>query len=626
MRASIACSGRQRLGAACHGGAGSRRVPSIRILPDDIVDQIAAGEVVERPASVVKELIENALDAGARSLTIETEAGGVALIRVTDDGRGMSKADAELAIKRHATSKIQSIEDLSRIATLGFRGEALPSIASVSRFTLRTRDADSESATELRIDGGELKGTHEVGSAKGTSIEVRDLFYNVPARRKFLKSTATESAQVGDVCLRAALGDAGLRLVLIRDGKRAKELLPCTDVSQRARMLYPDDALNPVEGSRDGLQIRAMLSPPERARSGATQLHVYVNGRPVRDRALSRAIAFGYGSLLSGGKYPVGALWLAVDPARVDVNVHPQKAEVRFANSRDVLDTLTRIVASSLGTSAFRGPPRAPVAESPSDAVEAPVAFLKRDPSFWNDRLGGAMGPRSEDVPYPIAGAGVPFAEDAFAVPGAGVTDVLRDAAGDPLTQTSRLRFVAQVRKMFLLCESERGLVILDQHAADERVRFDRLARAYHARSVPSQRLLLPERVELAASDVALLAESEEAIAGLGLELAALGETTIAVRAVPALVARASPGTLIRDLVAELGRDGARAFGDRIDRVLATMACHGSVRSGDLLSPQEAEALLRSLDTVEHFAGHCPHGRPILYELPWPELERRVGR
>jgi DNA mismatch repair protein MutL len=614
-------------------------VNSIRILPDDLVDQIAAGEVVERPASVVKELIENALDAGARTLTIEIEAGGVALIRITDDGRGMSRDDAQLAIKRHATSKIHSIDDLSRIATLGFRGEALPSIASVSRFTLRSRDAHSESATELRIDGGELKGVHEIGSAKGTTVEVRDLFYNVPARRKFLKSTATESAQVGDVCMRAALGDAGLRLVLHRDGKRAKELLPCTDVSQRARMLFADDALSAVEGSRDGLEVRAMLSPPERARSGATQLHVYVNGRPVRDRALSRAIAFGYGSLLSGGKYPVGALWLTVDPARVDVNVHPQKAEVRFANSRDVLDALTRIVASSLGNSAFRGPGRTP--NEPATTDEAPVAFLKRDPGFWDDRLGGGMASRQEAsqgeaarnaVPYPLADvnvAGVPFAEDAFAVPeplDLRVMDVLRDASGDPLTQTSRLRFVAQVRKMFLLCESDRGLVILDQHAADERVRFDRLTRAHRARNVPSQRLLLPERVELAASDVALLDESEDAIAALGLELAAIGETTIAVRAVPALVSRASPGALVRDLVAELGRDGARAFGDRVDRVLATMACHGSVRGGDRLSPQEAEALLRSLDTVEHFAGHCPHGRPILYELPWPELERRVGR
>ncbi len=601
---------------------------SIRILPDDLVDQIAAGEVVERPASVAKELIENALDAGARTITVEMEAGGVALLRVTDDGHGMSKGDAELAIKRHATSKIRSFDDLSRIGTLGFRGEALPSIASVSRFTLRTRDGASQGAIELRIDGGEHVGTHEVGAAKGTSIEVRDLFYNVPARRKFLKSTATESAQIGDVCMRAALGDAGLRLSLTRDGKRAKDFLPCGDVSQRARMLFPDDALTEVRGSRDGLEVLAMLSPPERARSGATQLHVYVNGRAVRDRALSRAIAFGYGSLLAGGKYPVGALWLTIDPARVDVNVHPQKAEVRFADGRDVLDTLTRIVASSLGTSAFRGPAVRPAPEANDAPGDLPAAFLRRDPSFWDERLGGA----APAIPYPSAdrmsGAGVPFAEDAFAVPEprAAQTDVLRDDAGDPLTQTSRLRFVAQVRKMFLLCESERGLVILDQHAADERVRFDRLSRAYRARSIPSQRLLLPERVELPASDVALLDSESDAVASLGLELAAMGETTIAVRAVPALVSRASPAALVRDLIAELSREGARAFGDRVDRVLATMACHGSVRGGDALSPQERAALLRSLDTIEHFAGHCPHGRPILYELPWPELERRVGR
>ena len=600
---------------------------SIRILPDDLVDQIAAGEVVERPASVAKELIENALDAGARTLTIELEAGGVALLRVTDDGSGMSKEDAQLAIKRHATSKIRSLDDLMRIGTLGFRGEALPSIASVSRFTLRTRGAGADAATELRIDGGEVRSVHEVGAARGPSVEVRDLFYNVPARRKFLKSTATESAQVGDVCLRAALGDAGLRLLLVRDGKKAKEFLPCPDVAQRARMLFPDDALQAIEAERDGIQVRAMLSPPERARSGATQLHAYVNGRPVRDRALARAIAFGYGSLLSGGKYPVGALWLTIDPTRVDVNVHPQKAEVRFENGRDVLDAITRMVASSLGTSAFRGPsPARPLeaipSESPPESLSssAPTGgsfapMLARDPSFWEERLGGAREPQ----PYEVGGP-----------PLASVRDVIQPALTGNLG-SGALRFVAQVRKMFLLCEGERGLVILDQHAADERVRFDQLVKAQRSRGasgqgVAMQRLLLPERIELPPSDVALLSENEEAMLGLGLEVAALSETTVAVRAVPALVARASPQTLVRDLVVELSREGARAFGDRVDRVLATMACHGSIRGGDHVSPKEAEALLASLERVEHFAGHCPHGRPIVYELPWPELERRVGR
>jgi len=589
----------------------------VRILPGDLVDQIAAGEVVERPASVAKELIENALDAGARTLTVELEEGGVRLLRVTDDGVGMSPEDARLAVQRHATSKIQHKDDLTHITTLGFRGEALPSIASVSRFTLRTRDAEHEAAFELRIDGGGAPSAHEVGAARGTSVEVRDLFYNVPARRKFLKSTATEAAQVGDVCVRAALGEAGLRLVVIRDGRKAREFLPVPDVRQRARQLFAEDRLEAVEGERDGVRVRAMLSPPERARTGATQLHVYVNGRAVKDRALSRAIAFGYGSLLSGGKYPVGALWLTLDPERVDVNVHPQKAEVRFAGGREVLDAVTRIVAGSLGTSAFRGPaPRpapsdpAPHPEVPAAGPDAPRAALPRAAGYWEERLGGM--PVAGPAPTP------PRSYPVLAAPELGLADVHGPR--------SKLRFVAQLRRTFLVCEGPEGVVFLDQHAADERVRFDRLARAHRERSVALQRLLLPERVELAEADVALLVEEEALVASLGLDLAAMGATSIAVRAVPALVSRAAPEKLVRDLVVELGRDGARAFGDRVDRVLATMACHGAIRAGDAIAPEEAQALLRALDAIEHFAGHCPHGRPVVHELSFAELERKVGR
>lgn len=590
----------------------------VRILPGDLVDQIAAGEVVERPASVAKELIENALDAGARTLTVELEEGGVRLLRVTDDGVGMSPEDARLAVQRHATSKIQHKDDLTHITTLGFRGEALPSIASVSRFTLRTRDAEHEAACELRIDGGGAPSAHEVGAARGTSVEVRDLFYNVPARRKFLKSTATEAAQVGDVCVRAALGEAGLRLVVFRDGRKAREFLPVPDVRQRARQLFPEDRLEAVEGERDGVRVRAMLSPPERARTGATQLHVYVNGRAVKDRALSRAIAFGYGSLLSGGKYPVGALWLTLDPERVDVNVHPQKAEVRFAGGREVLDAVTRLVASALGTSAFRGPAPRPGSYDPAPGLEvldaapaaATPATLPRAASYWEERLGGM--PVAGPAPVP------PRSYPGPAAPELGLADVH--------SPRSTLRFVAQLRRTFLVCEGPEGVVFLDQHAADERVRFDRLTRAHQERRVALQRLLLPERIELAEADVALLVEQEEFVASLGLDLAAMGATSIAVRAVPALVGRAAPEKLVRDLVVELGRDGARAFGDRVDRVLATMACHGAIRAGDGIAPEEAQALLRALDAIEHFAGHCPHGRPVVHELSFAELERKVGR
>ncbi|MDQ3037391.1 MAG: DNA mismatch repair endonuclease MutL, partial [Myxococcota bacterium] len=323
----------------------------VRILPDDLADQIAAGEVVERPASVVKELVENAIDAGARAIKVEIEGGGIGLVRVSDDGHGMIEADARLAIRRHATSKISVREDLDRIATLGFRGEALPSIASVSRFTLATRTRDAVAGTEVRIEGGAEATAREVGCAPGTTVTVRDLFFNVPARRKFLKAVGTESAHVRETLVRAALGSAELRITLVRDGRTALELLPVAELGKRASLLFPEESLARVEGVRDGIELEALLSPPERARSGAAHLHLYVNGRPVRDRALARSVAFAYGSVLPPGRYPVGVVYLRIPPERVDVNVHPQKSEVRFDSARTVFDAISRVLAHGLGTS-----------------------------------------------------------------------------------------------------------------------------------------------------------------------------------------------------------------------------------------------------------------------------------
>ncbi|MBN8616591.1 MAG: DNA mismatch repair endonuclease MutL, partial [Deltaproteobacteria bacterium] len=303
----------------------------VRALPSALVDQIAAGEVVERPASVVKELVENAIDAGATDIRVETEQGGLARIAITDDGHGMSREDAELAVARHATSKIATLDDLRAIATLGFRGEALPSIASVSRFSLRTRTHDALEGTEIRIEGGHTKEVLVAGGSPGTTVRVDELFFNVPARKKFLKGLATESGHIGETLTRLALSRPSLRLAWLRDGRRAREWASAKDGYQRALQLFPDEKLAAVEGERDGVRVRAMLSAPERARNGAGQLYVAVNGRIVRDRAIARAIAFAFGSVLPPGRFPAGVAWIELDPERVDVNVHPQKAEVRFA-------------------------------------------------------------------------------------------------------------------------------------------------------------------------------------------------------------------------------------------------------------------------------------------------------
>ncbi|MFW6052157.1 MAG: DNA mismatch repair endonuclease MutL, partial [Myxococcota bacterium] len=345
----------------------------IRVLEGALVDQIAAGEVVERPSSVVKELLENALDAGAANITVEVEGGGVERICVTDDGEGMAAEDAPLALVRHATSKIASTGDLLAVRTLGFRGEALPSIASVSRLALTTRPRDAVEGTRVRVDAGGAPEVEAVGCAPGTTVEVRGLFANVPARRKFLKSRATENAHVAEACLKVALARPGLRLVLLREGRRAREYLPAADAAERARAVFPGTALGDVQAERDGIRLRALLGPPEKARSGAGGLHVFVNDRPVKDRALARAVAFAYGSVLPPGRYPTGVVYLHVPSEEVDVNVHPQKAEVRFARGGAVTESITRMLAAKLGTTAWSGP-------------------AARGASYWDRRL-GAGGP-----------------------------------------------------------------------------------------------------------------------------------------------------------------------------------------------------------------------------------------
>jgi DNA mismatch repair protein MutL len=606
-------------------------VPRIHILDNALADQIAAGEVVERPASVVKELLENALDAGARAVTVEVRDGGSGLVRVTDDGSGMDRPDAQLAVLRHATSKIRAASDLERIASLGFRGEALPSIASVSRFRLVTRMRDMIEGTEVSIDGGASPVVSPAGCAVGTTIEVRELFYNTPARRKFLKGSASESAHISEVCLRAALIDEGLRLTLIRDGRRAKEFLPATDWAERARLVLEGKSVR-IESEQRGVSVRALLSAPEEGRTGASGLHVFVNGRPVRDRNLARSIAFAYGSVLPPGRYPTGVVHLALDPGEVDVNVHPQKAEVRFQRGREVHELVTRLLAKGLGTSGWAGP-------------------QSRAPSFWSERLpvGPSVSPDAAATPaaddpwglsaltegLPEAPALTPFAALPYSVDERSLgLPLMHDADGvvqhgpavTPISAPSRVRALAQVKRLYILAESEHGIAIIDQHAADERIQYDRLRRQFRERAVVLQRLLLPERVELSAREAALIESHGDEIARAGVEVALIGPDSAAIHAVPAILKRAAPERLLRDLLDELSRSGDRGFGDSIDTALATMACHGAIRAGDALSLGECQALLDGIARIEEFGGHCPHGRPILMELPFGELARKVGR
>jgi DNA mismatch repair protein MutL len=598
----------------------------IRRLPNDLANQIAAGEVVERPASVVKELVENALDAGATRVKVELENGGVARVRVSDDGEGMDAEDAVLALERHATSKIRAERDLFALRTFGFRGEALPSIASVAKLRLLTRLRGAAEATEVLVEGGAPPQARPAGAAEGTSIDVRELFYNVPARRKFLKSTGTEAAHVSEALLLASLSRPDVSFFLVRDGRAAREWLRVGSRRERAAQAFDDEPLEPCLGERGPMRVEAYLGPPERARAGAVGLHLLVNGRPVRDRALARAVAQAYGSVLEAGRYPVGVVYVEIPQDQVDVNVHPQKAEVRFADGRALFDAVTRELHTTLGR-AFsvpalglsRGwggmrppppthPPSAPtLAEPRADPWE-----LAPPPTIDNPEHDPPLTQKSQTIPVPSSDRTTLQSPAPELFEGAGFY--------------GSLELLGQVRATFLVCSGSDGLYVLDQHAAAERVTFHRLRTAFVARAVPTQRLLIADVVELLASEVTALEEHADDIARLGVELRAVGPSAVAVHAVPALLARVRPERIVRDLVAELGRAAARPFGDAADLVLATMACHGSVRAGDVLSREEATALLRALDEIDEFAGHCPHGRPIVTRIGYEELERRVGR
>jgi DNA mismatch repair protein MutL len=595
-------------------------LPRIAVMPPGLASQIAAGEVVERPASAVKELVENAVDAGATRVDVEIDGGGITRILVADDGRGMSREDAALSVERHATSKLFTFDDLGRVTTYGFRGEALPSIASVSRFSLRTRSAEDEAGTVVAMAGGERPSVKPVGAPVGTTVEIRDLFFNVPPRRKFLRSASTEAGHVADVLEAAALARPDLTFTLVRDGRRVREWLRADSRAERVRSVV-GEGLAACTGQRGPLAVEAHLSRPEHARAGAGGLRLLVNGRPVRDRSLLHTITQAYGSVLERGRYPRGVVYLDLPPSLVDVNVHPQKGEVRFADPRAVTDAAYHLISTELAR-AFslptpsrspwvrHGGPAAPVAEAARPALNADA---ETGLGAWDSLPEGTSGSRE-----PRAGG----------EPTDGTLTV-SDSATPSLSglgvRWATLRFIAQVRQTYLVCEGQEGLFVIDQHAAAERVNFDRLRKQHRSRAVPSQALLFPLTFQVEAIDCEMVGEKGTELSALGMDIRVRGPETLSVHAVPKLLTRASPERLVRDLLTEVSRTGRRAFSDAVDLALATMACHGSIRAGDKLSESEASALLGALDSVD-FAGHCPHGRPVVAVTSWNELERKVGR
>jgi DNA mismatch repair protein MutL len=570
----------------------------IRILADPLIDQIAAGEVIERPASVAKELIENALDAGARRIVVEVEQGGIKLIRVRDDGAGIAAEELPLALARHATSKIASMEDLERVASLGFRGEALPSIASVSQLTLTSRPAAAATAMQVMAADGRIGKPRPAAHPPGTTIEVRDLFHKVPARRKFLRSEATEFQHLHRTVTRLALSRFDVAFTLTHN-RRLLFALPAAaerrECEERIATLVGADFVansRHVEIAHGGLALQGWIGLPSQSRAQPDRQYLFVNGRMVRDRLLANAARLGYRDVSYGGRHPAWLLYLTLDATQVDVNAHPQKLELRFCDARGVHDFVFRAVERALAASGAEagGPPPVPAAT-------------------WLDAAAGAA-----------AGARLPLGEPRFFD---GIADEARaatvpaDAAEAPLGYA-----IAQLHGIYILSQTADGMALVDMHAAHERILYERLKAALDAGGGPRQPLLVPAVVETNEPEAALAAEHAAKLGAAGLVVDRIGPATLAVREVPPVLAGQDIAGVLRDALADLGRHAAtHRIEERQNELLANIACRSAVRAHRALSVPEMNALLRDMERTER-SGHCSHGRPTWTRVTLAELDR----
>lgn len=658
----------------------------IRLLSEHVANQIAAGEVVERPASVVKELVENSLDAKTTRLTVEIQAGGRSLIRVTDDGIGMSRDDALLCLERHATSKIERAEDLAAISTMGFRGEALPSIASVSRFSLTTRerDGDSPEGTQIIVNGGKIAAVKASGSALGTSIEVRQLFFNLPARRKFLRSEETESAHIQHYLMMAAMANPGVAFEFFKDTRLVWQLPgvksenPHSALRERLRALYGSEqnlvsvefsgelpALRDetVEFEMDSAEtttsspfkIWGYIGAPGVSRATREDQHVFVNRRPVDNRGINFALLEGYHTALMKGRYPICCLFIEVNPAEVDVNIHPAKREVKFHRERAVRQLVAQAVRETLLKL------NAPLAQPPVASVNVPAAAPSQPaPLTLEAQAPSNPSPEPAELPNfpklsrPLANwpAPKPVNPVAFSQPAQKSAEsqstesaVGHAAVSDPASSQAPIhspqsaiemsssllhvpmRLIGVLADLYVILESDRGLVLMDQHAAHERILFEQMLRRFEDQgAAPSQRLLLPETVELSARDANFLREQLPHLTRLGIGLSEFGDRTFLLDSLPPFVQASDPRAFVLELIDELKAAGQQVNSLRLgEHVIAKTVCRHAVKAHDPLSGQELEKLLAELRQCA-MPYTCPHGRPTLIEMSFRELEKKFGR
>jgi len=587
----------------------SEAVP-IRLLSESLSNQIAAGEVVERPASVVKELVENALDAGAQRVDIDLEEGGIRLIRIRDDGSGIAPEEMPLAIARHATSKIASLDDLEQVMTLGFRGEALPSIASVSRFALSSRTAGASHGSRLEIEGGKSGEVTPHPHPLGTTIEVRDLFFNVPARRKFLRAERTELGHVEEWLRSLALARPAVELRISHNGKAGKHYRPVSaegDRLKRVSEALGEDFVGQcltIDHAGAGLRLHGWVGLPTAARSSADQQYFYVNGRAVRDRVVAHAVRQAYADVLFHGRHPTFVLFLEIDPRRVDVNVHPAKHEVRFRDGRLVHDFVFRALSQALAATRA-----GTIASAESGVAEAASSYRA-----WPSPFQEAMGlPVREQLAGLAALYGDPNPGDAFNRTLPAVDETLAPPLGFAL---------AQLHGVFILAENEQGLVLVDMHAAHERITYERLKSAQDGEGIRSQPMLVPQVLAVSEREAEIAEQHSEALAVLGFELRRSGPQSLSVRALPALLADLDPKALVLDVLADLAEHGqSQVIKDAGNELLSTLACHTSVRANRRLTLPEMNALLRDMESTER-SGQCNHGRPTWVQLSKVELDR----
>jgi len=583
---------------------------SIRVLPDVLISQIAAGEVVERPAAALKEILENSLDAGASEIQIDLEQGGIKRIRVADNGSGIARDELALALTRHATSKIASLADLEQVASLGFRGEALASIAAIARVQLGSRSADAEHAWTVQAEGGRLSEPAPAARGTGTTLDIQDLFFNTPARRKFLKTEATEYAHCAETVRRLALANPQVAFTLSHNG-RVQLRLNAEPAHSRVRQVLGESFEHntvAVDAAAGVLRLSGWVIRPGAATASRDSQHVFVNGRYVRDKLIVHALKEAYRDVLHHQLNPAYCLFIELPPEAVDVNVHPAKTEIRFRDSRGVHQFLFHAVERLLSAPVEAGTPDAPAPSAARPAYAAPQQAsmplqVNEAMAFYAPLAAQGSGVRGQDSGGLVAPAAQPS-------PASGQGDA------PPLGYA-----LGQLHGVYVLAQNAQGLVLVDMHAAHERVVYEKLKTALDARAVPAQTLLIPVALTVDARDVAEIGPHLEVLAGIGFELSITSPTSVAVRSVPWLLKDADPVELTRAVLAEVAEFGvARLLAERRNELLATLACHGAVRANRHLTLPEMNALLREMEATER-AGQCNHGRPTWFQIGLKELD-----